>query len=271
MDSRLIADSFFMPSYTTGIFVRGDLVKGLSYNAMLGNNLSQLGVDAGQLGNDMNTFSGELVWLPTTGEYGPGNNRYGDFEGHEKIATRLAVHYTRSDEDRQSQPGTEAIENAQIRISDGSIVFTPGLFGQGIGITDVVYRMISVDAGIKYRGLALEGEYYWRKVDDFRGLGVEQLPFGKLSDRGFQLLVSAMVVPKTLEIYASGSKVFGEYGDPSDVRLGANWYLWKNRLVWWNNELLYLGTPHSPVGALSLPYPVGGKGPIFSSNLMVNF
>ena len=36
---------------TTGIFVRGDIVKGLIYQGMLGNNLSQLGVDAGQLGN----------------------------------------------------------------------------------------------------------------------------------------------------------------------------------------------------------------------------
>jgi len=228
-------------------------------------------VDAGQLGNDMNTISGELVWLPTTGEYGLGNNRYGDFEEHDKVATRLALHYTRSDEDRQSQPGTEAIENAQIRISDGNLVFTPRLFGENIAITDALYRMISVDAGVKYRGLSLEGEYYWRTVNNLRGPGVEQLPFRELRDTGFQLLASAMVVPKTVEVYATGSKLLGEYGKPSDIRVGANWFPWKNRVVWWNNELLYLKAPFSPVGALSLPYPVGGKGPIFSSNFMVNF
>ncbi|HZL93733.1 MAG TPA: DUF3011 domain-containing protein, partial [Vicinamibacterales bacterium] len=115
VDSRLIADTYFTPSYTTGLFARGDIVKGLTYQAMLGNNLSQLGVDAGQLGNDLSAVSGELVWMPTTGEYGPGNNRFGDFDGHDKVATRVALHFTRSDEDRQSQPDTEAIENAQIR------------------------------------------------------------------------------------------------------------------------------------------------------------
>jgi hypothetical protein len=47
-----------------------------------------------------------------------------------------------------------------------------------------------------------------------------------------------------------------------------NFHPWKNRVVRWNNEFMYLRT--SPVGALSLPYPVGGKGPVFSSNFEVN-
>lgn len=269
VDNRLIADAYFMPSYTTGIFVRGRIAEGLTYQAMLGNNLSQLGVDAGQLGNDMNTLSGAIVWMPTTGEYGPRGGAFGDFEGHEDVATRVGAHYTRSDEDRQSQPDTEAIENAQIRISDGNIVFTPRLFGEGINITDVVYQMASFDAGVKYRGLSLEGEYFWRRIDDFRGTGIDQLSFDALTDTGFQLQASAMVMPKTLQVYVSGSKVFGDYGDPSDMRAGVNFHPWKNRVVRWNNEFLYLRT--SPVGALSLPYPVGGRGPVFSSNFEVNF
>ena len=69
-DQRLIADEFFRPSYTTGLFARGEIAKGLRYSVMWGNNLSQLGTDAGQLANDMNTVSGSLVWMPTTGEFG---------------------------------------------------------------------------------------------------------------------------------------------------------------------------------------------------------
>jgi hypothetical protein len=37
---------------------------------MLGNNMSTLGVDAGQIDAKLNTFAGALVFLPTTGEYG---------------------------------------------------------------------------------------------------------------------------------------------------------------------------------------------------------
>ena len=267
-DQRLIADEFFRPSYTTGLFARGEVAKGLRYSVMWGNNLSQLGVDAGQLGNNMSAVSGSLVWMPTTGEFGA-TNGFGDFEGHDTVATRLGIHYTRSDEDRQEQPGTEAPDNVQIRLSDGNVVFTPGLFGPGISVTDVVYQMESLDAGVKNRGFALEGEYDWRRLSNFRGPDTNTLPFDHLTDTGFQLQASAMVVPKTAQIYLSGSKIFGNYGNPSDVRVGVNVFPWKNQVVRWNTELLYLN--RSPVGYLSVPFTVGGNGPVFHSNLEVNF
>ena len=268
-DQRLIADEFFRPSYTSGLFARGEVAKGLRYSVMWGDNLSQLGVDAGQLGNNMSAVSGSLVWMPTTGEFGAGNG-FGDFESHDDaVATRLGIHYTRSDEDRQEQPGTEAPDNVQIRLSDGNVVFTPALFGPGISVTDVVYQMESLDAGVKHRGFALEGEYYWRRLSNFRGPGIEALPFDHLTDTGFQLQASAMVVPKTAQLYLSGSKIFGNYGKPSDVRVGVSIFPWKNQVVRWNTELLYLN--HSPVGYLSVPFAVGGNGPVFHSNFEVNF
>ena len=42
----------------------------------------------------------------------------------------------------------------------------PDLFGPGITVTDATYQMFSADAGIKYRGFSLEGEYYTRRVDE---------------------------------------------------------------------------------------------------------
>jgi hypothetical protein len=233
---------------------------------MLGNNLSQLGVDAAQLDATMDTWSGVVYWMPTTGEYGVG---FGDFDDHVEIATRVGLHYTYSTENRQSQPGLDAPENSQIRISDGHIVFTPFLFGPTISIIDVTYHMMSVDIGAKRSGFALEGEFYWRLVDHIEGNDVDQLTFDELRDTGFQLQASAMVTPQKLQVYLSGSKVFGEYGDPWDARAGVNLYPWRNRSVRWNNEFIYL--ERSPVGALSLPYVVGGDGLVFDSNFEVNF
>ena len=57
VDNRLIADEFFRPSYTSGIWARGKLFEDWSYHLMLGNNLSTLGVDAGQLDSGLNTVS----------------------------------------------------------------------------------------------------------------------------------------------------------------------------------------------------------------------
>lgn len=263
-DSRLIADEFFRPSYTSGLWARGLVTDKIRYSAMIGDNLSQLGVNAGQLTNHPTTFSGSLVWMPRTGEFGPG---FGDFENHETLATRLGIHFTRSRENKQSQPGTEDFQNTQLRLSDGSIIFTPFLFGPGIVINNVTYKMTSFDGGIKYRGFSLDGEYYLRWLNNFTGLNTTGLH--GLFDHGFQTQISEMLIPKTFQIYAGGSTIFGQYGTPYDARIGVNWFPDKNRVFRWNTEGLYLY--NSPVGYLAAPYPVGGKGWVIHSNLEMAF
>ena len=49
VDDRMMADEFFRPSYTTGIWLKGAFAPGVNYMAMLGNNMSTLGVSASQL------------------------------------------------------------------------------------------------------------------------------------------------------------------------------------------------------------------------------
>ena len=262
-DSRLIADEFFRGSYTSGIWAKGEINWRLRYQVMLGNNLSTLGVNAGQL-NHLSTVATALVWMPSTGEFGAG---FGDFENHEKVATRVGVHFSRSKEDKQSQPDTEVFDNTQIRLSDGTVIFTPNLFGPGITVNKVRYRMTSFDGGVKYHGYALEGEYFMRWLDEFEGPGTQGLP--RLFDNGLQIQPSAMVVPKTLQIYLGGSQVFGKYGNPFDARIGANWFPWKNRVFRWNTEALYLYK--SPVGYFAVPFSVGGKGWVFHSNVELAF
>jgi hypothetical protein len=239
--------------------VRGDITPTLRYMAMLGNNLSTLGVSSAQLDNHFDTLATALIWEPTTGEFGKG---FGDFEDHQQVATRLALHYTRSTEDRQSQPNTDSIENTQIRLSDGSIVFTPGLFGTGINVEEVRYQMADLDWGVKYKGLALEGELYFRKLDSWEGQNTAGLR--NLYDRGFQLQASAMLIPRTFQVYLAGSYVNGEYGDPWDIRAGVNWHPWKNRVFRWNTQVMYLD--RSPVGYTSLTYNVGSKGVVFNTD-----
>ena len=264
VDSRLMADEFFRPSYTSGVWAWGQITDRLDYIAMIGNNLSTLGVSAAQLDNGFNTISTSLVWKPTTGEFGPG---FGDFEGHDKVATRLGVHFSRSDESKQSQPNSEQFENTQLRLSDGSVIFTPNLFGQGITITDATYQMAAFDGGLKYRGFSLEAEYYLRWLSRFRGPGTTGLP--RLFDHGLQMQTSAMAIPKMFQIYVGGSTIFGQYGTPWDFRSGVNFFPFKNKVVRWNNEFLYLY--RSAVGYTSVPYPVGGSGPVFHTSWELAF
>jgi len=263
VDSRHIADEFFRPSYTSGVWVKGNVTKRLRYQVMLGNNMSTLGVSASRLDNKFNTLSSALVWAPT-GEYGQG---FGDFEDHQSPATRFGIHFTRSDENKESQPNSDNFENTQLRLSDGTVIFTPDLFGPGVTITNATYRMLDVDGGLKYRGFALEGEYYWRWLNNFKGTNTAGIE--PLFDHGFQLQGSAMVVPKTVQLYVGTSRINGQFGNPWDVRSGVNWFPWKNKVVRWNNEWLYLYK--SPVGYSSVPFALGGKGSVFHSTLELAF
>jgi hypothetical protein len=266
VDDRTIADEFFRGSYTTGVWVKGEIATKFKYMAMFANNLSTLGVSAAQLDNKFDTQSYMLQWLPTTGEFGL-YGTFGDYDNHEKVATRLAIHYSHSNEEKQSQPGTEGIENSQIRLTDGSVIFTPNLFGPGITVNTVDYRMISVDGGIKSKGRSIEGEIYWRDLSNYTGLNVSSIPV--IKDWGYQLQASAMVVPKTLQTYFSDSQIFGDYGDPWEVRAGTNWYFMKERGLRLNGEWIYVRK--SPVGYTAYPMPVGANGNIFHINLEMNF
>ena len=266
VDDRLTADEFFRGSYTDGVWLKGELPHNLKYMAMLANNLSILGVSATQLDNKLGTQSFSLVWMPTTGEFGL-YGTFGDFDDHQMVATRLGAHYTHSLEDKQEQPSTNAIENSQIRLTDGSVIFTPDLFGPGITVNTVDYRMMSLDGGVKYRGVAIEGEYYRRWLSDFTGVNTAGI--ASITDDGYQLQSSVMVIPKTLQAYLSGAQILGRYGDAGELRAGASWYFMRTRGLRVNVEWIKL--KHSPVGYTAVPYPVGGNGNLVHLNLEVNF
>ncbi|HEX2344277.1 MAG TPA: DUF3011 domain-containing protein, partial [Vicinamibacterales bacterium] len=95
VDDRLIADEFFRGSYTSGVWVKGEFKTELKYYVMFANNLSTLGVSAAQLDNKFDTQSYSLQWLPTTGEFGLWGT-FGDYDDHQKVATRVGLHYTHS-------------------------------------------------------------------------------------------------------------------------------------------------------------------------------
>lgn len=75
--------------------------------------------------------------------------------------------------------------------------------------------------------------------------------------------------PKTLQFYAGGSTVFGNFGNPYKTRLGRNWFPLKNKVIRVNSEYPY--PDKSPVGYMSVPFVVGGIGLVFHSNLEMAF
>lgn len=265
-DNRLMADEFYRGSYTSGVDASGQIVRGLQYRVMVGNNLSTLGVSSRELDDKLDTVSGALWWMPTTGEFGPGNE-FGDYAYHREVATYLGLHFTQSTETAQGQPTEDDFENSQIRLSDGTLLFSPDPFGTGGKIETARWRMATLDAGVKYRGLSLEAQYYWREVDDFTTVGY--VPVTKVEDQGFGVQASAMPMKDFLQTYVTYSKIWGENGDPSEIAFGANIYPFRRRELHVNLEAIKLD--RSPVGGYHMPIPVGGSGWVFLTDFILAF
>lgn len=263
-DVRPMADEYFRGSFTTGIWVQGQILKNLVYKTMLGNNLSQLGVDAVQLDDGFDTWSTTVAW--NTGNYGA-TGPYSDFEHHDNIATLLGGAYSRSNESRQSQPGTDDPENSQIRLSDGTGIFAFDAFAPNTQVVEAKYEMASAFGGLKYKGFALDLDYFFRWVSKFKTVG--QIPVTKLFDHGFSTQASYMLVPKKLMLYGIGSYIFGQYGNPSEINVGLNWFPFKNRSFRLNPEIIF--ADRSPVGYSSYPTVVGANGTVFMANLEIFF
>jgi hypothetical protein len=259
IDHRSMADEYFRGSYIQGYMANGELTDTLDYKVALAGNLSALGVSASQLDNCLCTVSSMLYWMPTTGEFGPGSG-FGDYEYHEKLATLLGVHFTYSREDAQEQPGVNAFENSQIRLSDGTLFFAPNAFNTGGQVNKATYSMLDLDAGLKWRGWSLEGEYYFRWLDDFQVIG--SIPVTSLFDHGFQVYASTMLKPNYWQAYFSGSKIFGEYGDPWDAAVGLTYFPYGRKEVRMNAQALYMD--RSAVGYTAVPYVVGGTGWVYT-------
>ena len=153
----------------------------------------------------------------------------------------------------QAEPaGHRGIENSQIRLTDGSIIFTPNLFGPGITVNEVDYHMMSVDARHQVSRPARRGRVLLAVAQQLHRYQ-SRSGIADISDTGYQMQSSAMAVKKTLQMYLGWSQIFGDYGNPWEVRVGANWYSMKERGLRVNGELMYVNK--SPVGYTAYPYP----------------
>ncbi len=266
---RVMADEFFRPFFTHGAWASGEVIDGLWYTAMIGNNLSALGITAVELTRSF-SYSGTIWWMPTTHEFGP-NGGFDDYEWHEEVATRLGVAATTSREDRFSADPSDAPDNTTLRLADSLNVFDMGSLAAGVTVQEVRYRMVSADAGLKYKGIFLQGSYFQRWLDDFKTDG--PIPNSEIVDKGFYVQAAFYPVKHELELYGATSWVFGDksagFSNSHEYLGGANWFFANSREYRINGQLIYVD--RSPVSS-SFGYYVGGqKGPTVSLGVSIMF
>jgi hypothetical protein len=254
---RSMADNFFRPGFTQGVWASGEPRKGLNYLAFVGNGLNTLNISANKIDTNL-LVSGSVWWEPLGAYSDPGKSRqmYDDYFASKKTRIRIGSSFTRSPEDRFSELDQSSPDNTSIYNSDGVLAFATGAFAPGVTVQQATYKMWAIDGGLKKNGFSVNGQYYVRWVGDFEADG--PLPLASTFDHGFELSTGQFIVPKTLVLYARGSKVFGQFGSPYEYAGGLKWYFLPTERIWLTSELMRVHK--APYSGAFTPYTAGMKG-----------
>jgi hypothetical protein len=254
---RSMADNFFRPGFTQGVWASGEPLKGLNYLGFLGNGLNTLNITANRI--DTSLLTAGSVWWEPLGYYSePGKSRqmYDDYFAQKKTRIRIGTSFTRSREDRFSETDQSSPDNTSIYNSDGVLAFATGAFAPGVTVQEATYKMWAIDAGLKKNGFSVNGQYYMRWLGDFDADG--PLPVASTFDHGFEVSTGQFVIPKTLVVYARGSKVFGQFASPYEYAGGVKWYFLPTERLWLTGEMMRVHK--APYGGAFTPYTAGLDG-----------
>jgi len=254
---RSMADNFFRPAFTQGAWASGEPVKGVNYLAFVGNGLNTLNISANKIDTNL-LLAGSVWWEPLAPYSEPGKSRqmYDDYFASPKTRIRVGTSFTRSREDRFSETDQSSPDNTSIYNSDGVLAFSTGAFAPGVTVDQATYRMWAIDGGLKRNGFSVNGQYYLRWLGDFDADG--PLPLSSTFDHGFELSAGQFVVPKTLVLYARGSKVFGQFANPYEYAGGLKWYFLPTERLWLTAELMRVHK--APYSGAFTPYTAGMTG-----------
>ncbi|HET9325811.1 MAG TPA: hypothetical protein VFQ05_03485 [Candidatus Eisenbacteria bacterium] len=255
---RQMTEEALRGGFSSAAWVSGQPINRMWYKVSINRSLSQLGITAAQDNRDF-AYSGSVVWMPTTGEFGP-RGGLGDLEYHEDLATRFGASACTAREGRYA-PNDQAPRHSQIRMSDGVNPFETGALADTVTVEKLTYQNLSLDAGFKYRGFSFQGEYTMRKLSDFSA--TSPVPVSSLFDHGFFMQAMHMVVPKRLGVYAATSYIMDDFKRyPWEVAAGASYYPFGSRS--WRLNLHLIHVEKSPAGSSFGYYVPGQTGNIIS-------
>jgi hypothetical protein len=254
---RSMADNFFRPGFTQGVWAFGEIAKNLNYQAFVGNGLNTLNISSAKIDTHL-LFSGSLWWEPlgNYGATGKSVNMYDDYFAKKKTRIRIGTSFTRSREDRFSNLDQSSPENTSLYNSDGVLTFSTGAFAPGVTVDKATYKMWAIDGGLKYNGLAVNGQYYLRWLSKFVADG--PMPITSTFDHGYELSASYFVIPKKVLVYARGSRVYGQFGNSYEYAGGVKWHFLPTERLWFNIELMRVNK--APYTGSFTPYTAGMNG-----------
>ncbi len=258
---RPMANDFFRPSRTVGIFGSGRVGDNGHYEVMVGNGYNTTNIPNSSTDSRL-TFAVDNYWDPR-GDYGK-SIVDSDSTGDPKIRVGHSFVYSPN---AANPNGAPSPESAFLRLTDGTRLTEAGALAPGVTVSDFDIFFYGVDAAVKWRGWSANGEVFMRWIEQLQGNGA--LPVNNLYQHGFYAEGGRFIIPQKLDVNFRYSQVAGLYGNRSEYAGGVNWYPLDTQKMKISFDVTRLDG--SPLHNSSSDILVGDNGTLFRTQFQAEF
>ena len=258
---RPMANDFFRPDRTVGLFATGRIGRIGSFQAMVGNGYRSANLP-NSLTDDRLTFAVTNYFDPL-GKYG---KHLVDYDGTCNSRVRVGHSFVYSPQAADTI-GVPLGEADFVRLSDGTRLTQIGALAPGVTVSNFDIYFYGVDLAIKYRGWSLNAEVFLRWIEAIQG--DVALPQNDLFQKGFYVEGGRFLIPKKLDVNLRCSQVSGLFGDASEYAAGFNWYPLETDKMKFSFDVTSLDG--SPLQNTSSDILVGDNGTLFRTQFQAEF
>lgn len=258
---RPMANDFFRPDRTVGLFGVGEFWDGAHYEIMVGNGYSSANVPNNAADNRL-TFAVTNYFEP----WGAFGGQIVDYEDTEEPLLQFGHSFAFSPQ-AGNILGVPLGEADFIRLSDGTRLTQASALTPGVTVSDSDVYFYGVDAAFKWNGFSANAEVFLRWIEDIRGNGALTEP--DLFQRGFYLEGGHFIIPKRLDVNVRYSQVTGNFGTASEIAGGINWYPVDSHKLKISFDVTKLDG--SPLNNTTSDFLVGDDGTLFRTQFQAEF
>ena len=258
---RPMANDFFRPDRTVGIWASGRIHDAFNYELMVGNGYRTSNIP-NQATDNKFTFAATGYWDPF-GDFGGQLVDY-DYSCAPLVRYGHSFVFSPVSDDQLGQPLGEA---DFMRLVDGTRLGQQGALAPGVTVSNFDIYFYGVDAAAKWRGWSINAEVFLRWIEDIRGDGA--LTISDLLQRGFYVEGGCFLIPQKLDVNFRYSQVSGLFGDASEYAGGVNWYPMETHKMKISCDVTALDG--SPLNNTTSDIVVGDDGVLFRTQFQAEF
>jgi hypothetical protein len=258
---RPMANDFFRPDRTVGIFGVGRIGQTGHYEVMVGNGYRTANLPPANIDNRF-AFAATNYWDPF-GDFGP---QIVDYDPTCDPLVRLGHSFVASSQERIVD-GVTVDEPDFLRLTDGTPLTATGALAPGVTVSQYDIYFYGVDAAAKWRGWSVNAELFLQWLEDIRGDG--PLTITDLFRSGFYVEGGRFVIPRKLDLNFRYSQVSGLFGNASEIAMGFNWFPLNTSRMKISFDVTSLDG--SPLQNTTSDILVGDDGTLFRTQLQAEF